>query len=120
MASAKNINIFNGRGDVNSFIVKTELYNKLKKLEGEDAAILFASRLEEPAFNVYLRMSDDDKKDIEKIKGELRKQYETGNRDCEEALSLLMSCHRKEEESAEDFAYRIKKSGKIGTDNLQL
>ena len=108
-SSSKNVTMFNGKGDVNSFIVKTDLYIKLKKLEDEDAAMLLASRLEEPAFNVYLRMSDDDKKNIETIKTELRKQCETGNRDWEEALSLLHSCHRNENESAEDYAYRIKR-----------
>ena len=108
-SSSKNVTMFNGKGDANSFIVKTELYIKLKKLEDEDAPMLLASRLEEPAFNVYLRMSDDDKKNIETIKTELRKQYETGNRDREEALSLLHSCHRNENESTEDYAYRIKR-----------
>ena len=99
--------MFNGEGDVDAFIAKVELYNKLKKHEGEEAAALLASRLEEPAFNVYLRLSSNDKKDFMKLKDELLKQFQTGNRDQEEALSLLGVCQRNEGESAQDFAYRI-------------
>ena len=91
MASSKKVEYFDGKGDVNAFIVKVELYNKLKKYVGEDAAVSLASRLQEPAFNVYLRMSEEDRKDVEKVKAELKKQYEVGNRDREEALQLLSS-----------------------------
>ena len=97
MASSKKVEYFDGKGDVNSFLVKARLYNKLKKYEGEAAAVSLASRLQEPAFNVYLRMSDEDKKDVEKIEAELKKQYQVGNRDREEALYLLSAVHRKED-----------------------
>ena len=107
MASSKKVETFNGKGDVNVFLVKVDLYNKLKKYEDEEAAVSLASRLQEPAFNVYLRMSEADRKDINKIKTELKKQYQVGNRDREEALHLLSSCQRKEEETAQDFAFRI-------------
>ena len=38
---------------------------------------------------------------------ELKKQYEVGNRDREEALQLLSSAQRKPEETAQDFSFRI-------------
>ena len=85
MASAKQALTFNGKRDVNTFITKTELYIKLKKLEGEDAAMLMASRLDDPAFHIYLLLSEEDKKDIAKIKEELKRQHESGNSDREEA-----------------------------------
>ena len=107
MASSIKVTTFNGKGDVNAFLVKVDLYNKLKKFEGEDAAVSLASRLEEPAFNVYLRMSEADRKDIKKIQDELRKQYEVGNRNREEALHLLTAAQRKEDETAKDFAFRV-------------
>ena len=107
MASSKKVDYFDGKGDVNAFIVKVELYNKLKKYQGEDAAVSLASRLQEPAFNVYLRMSEEDRKDVEKIKAELKKQYEVGNSDREEALKLLTAAQRKHDETAKDFSYRI-------------
>ena len=61
--------VFNGKGEVDAFIAKIELYNKLKKYEGEEeeAAALLPSRLEEPAFNVCLRLSSDEKKDFTKL-----------------------------------------------------
>ena len=73
----RRVPVFDGKGDVNIFIFRIESHIKVKKLEGEDAAILLASRLEEPAFNVYMHLSTDDKKDVEKIKKELRGQYQT-------------------------------------------
>ena len=91
MALAKQVITFNGKGDVNTFIIITELYIKLKKLEGEDATMLIASRLEDPAFHIYLRLSEEDKKSIARIKEELKKQYDVGNSDREEALCLLSS-----------------------------
>ena len=105
MDSSKRVSTFNGKGDVNVFLAKVDLYNKLKKYDGETAAVSLASRLEEPAFNVYLRMSEADRKDEAKIKTELRKQYEVGNRDREEALFLLSAVQRKEEETAKDFVF---------------
>ena len=113
MAASKKVEYFTGKGDVNAFLVKVELYNKLKKYEGEDAAASLASRLQEPAFNVYLRMSEDDRKDIEKIKTELKKQYEVGNSDREEALQLLSAAERMHDETAKDFSYRIKQLVKL-------
>ena len=32
MAASKKVDHFNGKGDVNAFLVKVDLYNKLKKL----------------------------------------------------------------------------------------
>ena len=83
MESTKKVTAFNGKGDVNVFLTKVDLYNQLKGHTGETAAVSLASRLEEPAINVYMRMSVDDRKDIKKIQAELRKQYEVGNADRE-------------------------------------
>ena len=105
--------MFNGKGDVDAFIAKVELYNKLKKYEGEEAAALLASRLE--GFKC-LRLSSDDKKEFTKLKDELLKQFQTGNRNREEALSLLGACQRNEGESAQDFAYRISRLVRISSD----
>ena len=107
MESSKKVTAFNGKGDVNVFLMKVDLYNQLKGYDGETAAVSLASRLEEPAINVYMRMSVDDRKDIKKVQKELRKQYEVGNADREQALSLLGAVQRKEDETAKDFGYRI-------------
>ena len=89
------------------FIVKMEMHIKLKKLEDEDATLLLASRLEDNAFDVYLQLSTNNRKDIARIKLELCKQYESGNRNREDTLYLLASYQRNEVETAPDFAYRI-------------
>ena len=44
MASSHKVEMFSGKGDVNAFLVKIDLYNKLKKYTGEDAAVLLDSR----------------------------------------------------------------------------
>ena len=75
---------FDGKGDVSVFIKTMELLIAMKGNENEKAARTMASHLELPAFNAYLRMSADDQKDVEKLKLELKKQYEVGNVNREE------------------------------------
>ena len=98
---------FNGTGDVRSFIAKAELYSSLKNYTGEKCAQALASKLEGPAFDVYLRLSSEDRKDANKITAELLKEFERGRRDREEALSELSKRKREVGESAQNFAYKI-------------
>ena len=42
MDSSKKVATFNGKGDVNVFLTKVDLYNQLKKYEGETAAVSLA------------------------------------------------------------------------------
>ena len=98
---------FNRTGDVRSFITKAELYSSLKNYTGEKCAQALASKLEGPAFDVYLRLSSEDRKDANKITAELLKEFERGRRDREEALSELSKCKREVGESAQNFAYKI-------------
>ena len=95
---------FDGKGDVNAFIKKMELYIALKENTGEKAAQALASHLMLPAFNVYMRMTVGDQKDVEKIKKELREQYEVGKINREEAQSLLNLRVRKDGEALRDYA----------------
>ena len=100
MASIGKLPTFSGEGNVINFIVKMELHIKLKELTGEAAACLLASRLEGPAFNVYARLSDEDKKDVGKLKEELKKEYEIGRHDREDAVH-------------QDFAFKFKRPVKL-------
>ena len=59
---------FDGSGDVNIFIEKISLRSALKGFEGEKAVQNLACRLEGRAFDVYLRLSEADKKDPSKYK----------------------------------------------------
>ena len=61
------------------------------------------SRLEGHTFDVYMRLSQDDKKDVEKIKSELLKEFEKGNQDREIAIHELNNRKRKPDESAQRF-----------------
>ena len=66
-----------------------------------------AGKLVPPAFDVYLRLSDDDKKDFGKLKEELSKEFERGQLNRDEAIHLLSSRRRKPEESPQTFAYKL-------------
>ena len=67
---------FDGTGDVKVFVEKVKLYASLKDYDNEKHAKLLASYLNSPAFDVYLRLSADDKKVPSKIEEELLKDIE--------------------------------------------
>ena len=67
---------FNGTGDVKVFLTKVELVASIKGYADETKAQFLASKLLPPAFDVYMRLPNDDRKDFDKIKGELLKEFE--------------------------------------------
>ena len=90
-----NIKSFDGTSDVKAFLEKVTIHWSLKGYEDEKCAQNIASRLEGRSFDVYLRLADIDKKNPEKIKEELLREFERGKR------------MRNADESAETFAYKI-------------
>ena len=100
--------VFNSDGDISEFITKVELYSALKEYDDKKRAQNPASRLEGPAFDVYLRLDQDDRKNINKLKDELLKESESGRRNKEEAVCTLTKRYRKQRESAHTYAYKIK------------
>ena len=98
---------FNGTGNIREFLTKVELQSSLKGYTGLKAAQHIASKLEGPAFNVYLRLPEDDKKDVAKIKEELLAEFEKGQLNWEEAVQELAKRSRAKGESAQTFAYKI-------------
>ena len=58
---------FDGSGDVKVFLEKVKLHSLLKGYTDEKAAQNLASKLEGRAFDVYMRLSVDDKKNVTKI-----------------------------------------------------
>ena len=98
---------FDGSADIKVFLEKITLHSSLKGYQDEKAAQNLASRLEGRAFDVYMRLSQDDKKDVEKIKSELLKEFEKGNQDREMAIHELNNRKRKPDESAQTFAFKI-------------
>ena len=98
---------FDGTGNVNEFIAKVELRSALKKYEGEQLAMALASHLQGNAFDVYLRMPDDEKTDALRIKAELRSEYELGKVDREQAVLEFSSRKRLSNEPAKTYAYKL-------------
>ena len=94
-------------GDVQAFLTKVEIHAALKGYTGEKPPQTLASKLEGPAFDVYLRLSAEDRQDPEKLRAELTAEFEKGKRNREEALSELASRPRKIGESAQNYAYKL-------------
>ena len=90
------------------------IHSSLKGYENEKAAQNLAGCLEGRAFDVYMRLSDADKKDFSKIKAELFKEFERGKQDREVAIHELSNHTRKQDESAQTFAYKSSRIGKVG------
>lgn len=80
---------FDGSGNVNVFLEKISLLSTLTGYEGEKVAQNLACRLEGGTFDGYLRFSEIDKKDPNKIKDELKIYFEKGNQDRELAVHKL-------------------------------
>ena len=68
---------FNGSGDGEKFLTKCSLHSSLKDHNGVKSAQFVASRLDGRAFDVYLRLWDDDKKSFNRIKEELSELLQT-------------------------------------------
>ncbi len=98
---------FNGSEDVKVFLEKVSLHSALKGYNEEKAAQNLASKLEGPAFDVYMRLSADERKDAEKIKTELLREFERGYLDRETAISELNNRRRQPEESSQTYAFKI-------------
>ena len=105
--SKSSILSFTGNGDVQAFLAKIDIHAALKGYTGEKLAQALASKLEGPAFDVYLRLSTEDRKDPEKLKAELKREFEKGKRNREEALSELANRPRREGESTQNYAYKL-------------
>ena len=120
--ASKNISadklFFDGTGDVNRFVEKAELVANCKGHADENKANFIASKLGGSAFDVYRRLSTEDKKDHAIIKAELLKEFSREERNREEALNSLMNSARMDAETPQSFAYRLLKLVKLAYSNL--
>lgn len=108
MESTKKVKVtYDGKSDVNSFLTKVELESSLKDYADEKKANFLASRLIGPAFDVYMRLSADKKKDFKEIQAELKKEFERGQLNREEALSILQNRPQGPKESPQTFEYKL-------------
>ena len=90
-----------------AFLEKTRLHSSLKGYTGEKAAQNLASKLEGRAFDVYMRLSDADKKDAAKIESELCNAFEKGKLNREIDINELNNRKRQPNESAMTYCYKI-------------
>ena len=105
--------VYNGSTNVKEFITVCELECSVKDYAGEKKANYVGSKLAGPAFDVYMRLSDAQKKDFEEIKKELYKEFEKGNLDREEAIQSLSSRQQLPEESVQTYAFKLSELVKL-------
>ena len=65
---------YDGSGEVKTFLEKISLHSALKGYDGQNAAQYLASKLEGRAFDIYMRLSSEDKKKEEKIREQTSKR----------------------------------------------
>ena len=99
--------MFDGNGDIKEFITKVKLFSSLKGYSGEKSAQYLASKLDGRAFNVYLRLREEEQKNVDKIKEELLKEFERGQLNREEALVALSKRSRNPGENVHTHAYKL-------------
>ena len=87
--------IFNGDSNVKEFITRVELLSALNGYSGEKSAQYLASKLEGPAFDVYLRLGEEDRKNVTRLQKELLVEFEKGHANREEALFTKSSAKSK-------------------------
>ena len=119
MDSQKSYRVYDGKTDVRKFVTRVDLEGSLKDYNAEKKAQYIASKLVGPAMDVYLRLTDDEKKDPEKLKAELLKEFERGQLNREEAISELDSRKRLTGESAETFAFKVVELVKLAYPTFQ-
>ena len=105
--SYKKLLIFDGTQNVKEFITKCQLECSVKGYENEKKADFLGCRLVGPAFDCYMRLSDEDKKDFNAIRDELYQEFEKGNLDRAEAITVLNNRQRLSDESLQTYAYKL-------------
>ena len=105
--ATKKVDLFTGREDVKKFTTKCDLHCSLKGYDAEKKAAFIAGRLEEAAFDVYMALSDEAKKDPEQVKKALTDTFDNAKRNREVALEKLTHRKRLPEEKAEVFAHKV-------------
>ena len=68
---------------------------------------------------MYLRLDQDDRKNVNKLKDELLKEFERGRLNREEAVCTLWKQFREQGDSAHTYAYKIKELVNLAYPDLE-
>ena len=66
---------FGGSGDLLAFLDRINIWKELKNFQGQKKALALASRLEGPAFDNYLRLSEDEKNSVDAFVKSLEREF---------------------------------------------
>ena len=80
------IKCFDGTGDIKVFIEKSQIHSSLKGYSGEKAAQNLASRLEGRAFDVYMHMDTEERKDPKRLRENYSKNSKGASRTGKQPL----------------------------------
>ena len=105
--AAKRLDLFDGEGDVAKCVTRIQLHGLVKWYTGDKSSYYLAEKLQSPAFGVFLRLSADDRKDFDKVKDELYKEFKSVQKDREEAIRELSRRKRLLGESIRTFSYNL-------------
>ena len=123
MDSSK-VKCYDGKTDVKVFLTRVSLVAAIKDYNNEKKAQFLVSTLLPPALDVYMRLSEDDKKDFAKIEEALLKEFQKGQLNREEAIHILNDRKQQQEETPQTFAYKILELVKLAyptfDDNVRL
>ena len=103
----KVLEVFNGNGNGNTFIEKVNIYAAFKGHENEKKAQLVASYLDGAAFDVYMRLSADEKKNPDTIKDELLKEFQRSQLNRKAAIHELNNRILHPTESLAAYSYKL-------------
>ena len=114
MEAQKKLKVYDGSTNVKEFITICELECAVKGYDADDKkANYLASKLTGPAFDVYMRLEDDDKKKFDTLTQELKREFEKGNLDREEALQILSTRQQLPKESVQTYAHKLSELVKL-------
>ena len=114
MEAQKKLKVYDGSTNVKEFITICELECAVKGYDADDKkANYLASKLTGPAFDVYMRLEDDDKKKFDTLTQELKREFEKGNLDREEAIQILSTRQQLPKESVQTYAHKLSELVKL-------
>ena len=121
---SNKVKLYDGKSDVTVFLTRVNLVAGIKDYNGEKKAQFLASTLLPPALDVYMRLSDEDKKDYSKIEEALLKEFRKGQLNREEAIHILNDRKQQRDETPQTFAYKVVELVKLAypsfADNVRL